>query len=58
MLMFTIESYETQIELTRKIERHKIANLLRKEAENHPKWEMHNLLQRMAKEVEDAGKTD
>lgn len=59
MMMFTLEAYEAQMELTRSIERHRIARLLRQAAEDHPKWETHDLLQLLAQEVEDhAGKTN
>ena len=58
MMMFTLEAYEQQLELTRAIERHRIADMLRQRADMHPKWEMHDLLKDLAREIEDAGKTD
>ena len=56
MLMFTFEGYEAQIELTRAIERWRIAEMLRERAEANPKWEVHDLLKSIAQEIEDAGK--
>ena len=56
--MFTADAYETQIETARAVERHRIAALLRRRAEDHPKWEVHALLTELAQEIEDAGKTD
>lgn len=58
MLMFTAEDYEKQIDTARTLERHKIAELLRTRAEAHPKWEVHDLLVNLAREIENAGKTD
>ena len=57
MLMFTLEAYEAQIELTRKVEQLRIVKLLKQRAEDHPKWEVHDLLKAIAREIEDAGKT-
>lgn len=59
MLMFTYTAYEEQFELARRVERLRIAGFLRQRAEMHPKWEVHDLLIDLAKELEeDAGKTD
>lgn len=58
MLMFTAEDYEKQIDTARALERHKIAELLRTRAEAHPKWEVHDLLVNLAREIENVGKTD
>lgn len=58
MLMFTAEDYEKQNEVIRALERHKVAELLRARAEAHPKWEVHDLLVDLAREIENAGKTD
>ena len=58
MLMFTAEDYEKQNEVIRALERHKVAELLRTRADAHPKWEVHDLLVNLAREIENAGKTD
>ena len=58
MLMFTAEDYEKQIDTVCALERHKVAELLRTRAEAHPKWEVHDLLVNLAREIENDGKTD
>ena len=58
MLMFTAEDYEKQNEVIRALERHKVAEPLRTRADAHPKWEVHDLLVNLAREIENAGKTD
>ena len=57
MLMFTAEDYDKQINLARAIERQKIAEMLRQRADAHPKWEVHDLLVDIAREIEDARET-
>ena len=57
MLMFTAEGYDKQINLARAIERQKIAEMLRQRADAHPKWEVHDLLVDIAREIEDARET-
>ena len=52
MLMFTTEELTARDKATIQKDREAIAAMLRKKADDHPKWEVHDLLKALADSIE------
>lgn len=53
MLMMTADNFDKLANRKDQILREQIAAKLIAEAESHPKWEVHDLLKRLAKEIQE-----